>query len=85
MEFTTVLRHYMNFLQKQKFDQLVRIRNNQKGLPIWQHKDEILKMIKANQVVIVAGDTGCGKSTQVILYNGMEGKYILVNCTQFTH
>jgi len=46
---------------------LVRIRNGQKGLPIWQYKEEILEMIKANQVVIVAGDTGCGKSTQVNL------------------
>ena len=43
----------------------MRIRNSQKGLPIWQHKKEILEMIKTNQVVIVAGDTGCGKSTQV--------------------
>ena len=48
-----------------QFDHLVRIRNSQKGLPIWQHKEEILAKIKANQVVIVAGDTGCGKSTQV--------------------
>ena len=81
MEFTAVVRHYMNFLQKQKvrafksfiymndngqFEQLVRIRNSQKGLPIWQHKQEILEMVKTNQVVIVAGDTGCGKSTQVL-------------------
>jgi len=46
-------------------DQVERIKQAQKGLPIWQHKDEILEMIKTNQVVIVAGDTGCGKSTQV--------------------
>ena len=43
----------------------MKIRNSQKGLPIWQHKKEILEIIKTNQVVIVAGDTGCGKSTQV--------------------
>lgn len=42
-----------------------RIKQAQKGLPIWQHKGEILEVIKTNQVVIVAGDTGCGKSTQV--------------------
>lgn len=52
-------------MQLIQFDHLVRIRSSQKGLPIWHHKEEILEMIKNNQVVIVAGDTGCGKSTQV--------------------
>ena len=51
-----------------------RIKQAQKGLPIWQHKEEILEMIKTNQVVIVAGDTGCGKSTQV----GHHGQWNLL-------
>jgi ATP-dependent helicase HrpA len=34
-------------------------------LPITGRKDEILAAIKANQVVIVAGETGSGKSTQL--------------------
>lgn len=50
-----------------QFDHLVKIRSSQKGLPIRLHKEEILKMIRANRVVIVAGDTGCGKSTQVFV------------------
>ncbi|RBP50930.1 ATP-dependent RNA helicase HrpA [Arenicella xantha] len=35
------------------------------SLPICQRRDEIAELIKANQVVIVAGETGSGKTTQL--------------------
>ncbi len=34
-------------------------------LPVSQHKDEIKDLIAAHQVVIVAGETGSGKTTQL--------------------
>lgn len=34
-------------------------------LPAWQKREEILKLIARNQVVLVTGETGSGKSTQV--------------------
>lgn len=34
-------------------------------LPIMSHKQEIISLIKANPVIIVAGETGSGKSTQL--------------------
>ena len=34
-------------------------------LPIFKKKDEIIQKIIQNQVVLITGDTGCGKSTQV--------------------
>ena len=34
-------------------------------LPIVQRKDEILKLVRENQVVVVCGETGSGKSTQL--------------------
>jgi ATP-dependent helicase HrpA len=34
-------------------------------LPVSQHKDEIARAIKDNQVVIIAGETGSGKTTQI--------------------
>ena len=37
-------------------------------LPIYSCKDKLLKITKANQVVLVTGDTGCGKTTQVPQY-----------------
>ncbi|URL07391.1 ATP-dependent RNA helicase HrpA [Avibacterium sp. 21-595] len=35
------------------------------NLPVSQRKDEILNAIKQNQVVIIAGETGSGKTTQL--------------------
>lgn len=40
------------------------VKSRQK-LPIWNFRDQLLKVIEGNQVVIVCGETGCGKSTQV--------------------
>ena len=47
-------------------------------LPITEHRSELLEIIRANQVVIVAGETGSGKSTQLPklcleLGRGVEG------------
>ncbi|CAG36936.1 ATP-dependent RNA helicase HrpA [Desulfotalea psychrophila] len=52
-------------------------------LPIDKHKDEIITAIKENQVIVIAGDTGSGKTTrlpQYCLEVAQEGK--LVGCTQ---
>ena len=38
------------------------------GLPIVGHREEILRAIKDHQVVLIAGETGCGKTTQVPQY-----------------
>ena len=35
------------------------------NLPVALRKDEIIKTIKENQVVIIAGETGSGKTTQI--------------------
>ena len=34
-------------------------------LPCYQKKEEILKCMKDHQVVVISGETGCGKTTQV--------------------
>lgn len=48
-----------------QFDKLRKVQRDRESLPIWQYRDRIVEAIRDNQVVIVAGDTGCGKSTQV--------------------
>jgi ATP-dependent helicase HrpA len=53
-------------------------------LPIFSKKDEIVNAIKQHQVVIVSGETGCGKSTQLPKMcleagRGIAGK---IGCTQ---
>ncbi|XP_078051873.1 ATP-dependent RNA helicase DHX30 [Augochlora pura] len=40
-------------------------REHETNLPILEFKSQILKSIDENQVLVIKGDTGCGKSTQV--------------------
>ena len=37
-------------------------------LPSWSRQGEILQLISDNQVVVLSGETGCGKTTQVDFY-----------------
>jgi len=39
--------------------------NFPEALPISQHREEILRTITENQVVVIAGETGSGKTTQL--------------------
>jgi ATP-dependent helicase HrpA len=53
-------------------------------LPITTRKDDILRVVQQNQVVIISGDTGSGKSTQIPKMcleagRGIAGK---IGCTQ---
>lgn len=45
-----------------KANQLLNIR---KTLPVYQNKDEIMKYLNSNQVTVLIGETGSGKSTQI--------------------
>ena len=36
------------------------------GLPIHKYKEQILKAVRDHRVVFVQGETGSGKSTQVV-------------------
>ena len=41
------------------------LEEERKKLPIWSAREPLLKMIEENQVTILLGETGCGKSTQL--------------------
>ncbi|XP_041476446.1 probable ATP-dependent RNA helicase DHX34 isoform X3 [Lytechinus variegatus] len=68
LEFKKVLLLYLDFNQKQQFNKVVKLRKDQSNLPIARYKETIVEAVRKNSVVIVAGDTGCGKSTQVPQY-----------------
>ena len=44
-----------------------------KGLPIYSHRQEIVEMIRDNQVSVLTAETGSGKSTQLVQYLYEEG------------
>lgn len=39
--------------------------NYPEGLPVSQRREEILKLIEKHQIVVIAGETGSGKTTQI--------------------
>ena len=43
------------------------ILEKRKTLPVWHQKEEFLQVLKANQTLILVGETGSGKTTQVSL------------------
>lgn len=53
------------FREKQKSANYIRMKETRRKLPAWSCMNEILETLHQNQVVIISGETGCGKSTQV--------------------
>ena len=55
-----------------------------KALPIYAHRQSIVEVVKKNQVSILIGETGSGKSTQLVQYLHEAGftEAGLVACTQ---
>ncbi|CAL5338168.1 unnamed protein product [Camellia sinensis] len=53
-------------------------------LPIYSVREELLQVIRENQVVVVVGETGSGKTTQLTQYPREDGYTIngIVGCTQ---
>ncbi|XP_073299865.1 probable pre-mRNA-splicing factor ATP-dependent RNA helicase DEAH2 isoform X1 [Primulina huaijiensis] len=66
------------------------ILDKRKSLPIWHQKDEFLQALKANQALILVGETGSGKTTQIpqFVLEAVEietpdkRKKFMVACTQ---
>nr|XP_043605947.1 DExH-box ATP-dependent RNA helicase DExH5, mitochondrial-like isoform X2 [Erigeron canadensis] len=59
-----------------------------RSLPAYKEKDAILSSITKNQVVIISGETGCGKTTQIPQYilqseiSSLRGATCNIICTQ---
>ncbi|XP_050502195.1 probable ATP-dependent RNA helicase DHX34 [Diabrotica virgifera virgifera] len=80
-DFLLVIKVYQDFQQKMSFSKLRKLKLFQNDLPIAQHKTEIIEKLKASRILLIAGDTGCGKSTQVPQYV-LEAGYNKIVCTQ---
>ncbi|MCL7039666.1 hypothetical protein MKW94_021830 [Papaver nudicaule] len=53
-------------------------------LPIYSQRDELMQVIRENQVIVIVGETGSGKTTQLTQYLYEEGYTTngIVGCTQ---
>ncbi|KAF9173587.1 hypothetical protein BGX21_006665 [Mortierella sp. AD011] len=81
-------RLYDQFMAYQNNPSLARIRDSRKSLPITQYTDEITQKIRENDVIVLVGQTGCGKTTQlpqIILEDfiaNRQGGVCNIICTQ---
>ena len=60
------------------------LKEQRQFLPVFAVKEELLKIIRENSVIIVVGETGSGKTTQLTQYLHEDGytKRGLICCTQ---
>ncbi|KAG0359392.1 hypothetical protein BG005_000866 [Podila minutissima] len=82
----TILKEYEELKAKDVAFQALQM--GRAKLPAWGFKDTLVRAVKENSVVIVCGETGCGKTTQVpqfILDSWIQecvGEYVNIVCTQ---
>lgn len=79
--FLTIVTHYLDFKQKERFQKLKKLRKFQASLPIASYESDIVNAVKNESILVLAGDTGCGKSTQVPQYLHRSG-FDKIACTQ---
>lgn len=80
-QFLQIVLEYLDFCQKETLKKIKKLRQTQAELPVAKYKNEIIEAVAKEQVVLVAGDTGCGKSTQIPQYLRQAG-YESICCTQ---
>lgn len=66
------------------FSQSKTLREQREYLPAFAVREDLLRVIRDNQVVIVVGETGSGKTTQLtqFLYEDGYAKIGMIGCTQ---
>ncbi|KAG7005984.1 pre-mRNA-splicing factor ATP-dependent RNA helicase prp16 [Physcia stellaris] len=66
------------------FSKSKSLREQREYLPAFAVREELLRVIRDNQVIIVVGQTGSGKTTQLtqFLYEDGYAKFGMIGCTQ---
>jgi len=52
---------YTGYVYSQRYYQILEKRKN---LPVWQYKEQFVDIVKQNQIMVLVGETGSGKTTQ---------------------
>ncbi|KAL7901127.1 pre-mRNA splicing factor ATP-dependent RNA helicase prp16 [Trichoderma sp. SZMC 28014] len=76
--------HIKNAEGASDFSKSKTLREQREFLPAFAVREELLRVIRENQVIIVIGETGSGKTTQLtqFLYEDGYGKTGMIGCTQ---
>ncbi|TPX57355.1 hypothetical protein SpCBS45565_g08230 [Spizellomyces sp. 'palustris'] len=56
---------HQEFIAQQQRPQFKKMRSERETLPVWKWQQDIVNAVEENAVVVVEGETGCGKTTQV--------------------
>jgi pre-mRNA-splicing factor ATP-dependent RNA helicase DHX38/PRP16 len=66
------------------FSRTKTLKEQREYLPAFAVREELMRVIRDNQVIIVVGQTGSGKTTQLtqFLYEEGYGKHGMIGCTQ---
>ena len=70
--------------QKSAFAKEKTIKQQREYLPAFACRQEMLRIIRDNTVIVIVGETGSGKTTQLTQYLHEDGytKYGMIGCTQ---
>jgi ATP-dependent RNA helicase DHX29 len=79
--------YYQNiWLQKSSSPRYQHMLASRMQLPMWQFRQQVVDVVEREQVVIICGETGCGKSTQVpsflLEHQLLQGKPCKIYCTE---
>ncbi|XP_063913641.1 putative ATP-dependent RNA helicase DHX57 [Zophobas morio] len=82
-----IAKKFKFMVKDEKYREMLQYR---KKLPVWGFMNDILNTIQQSQVVVISGETGCGKSTQIPQYifddwlvnYEQDPKHIEIVCTQ---
>ncbi|KAG9155200.1 hypothetical protein Leryth_020457 [Lithospermum erythrorhizon] len=71
-------------IQESKSDLEKQLQEDRKTLPIYQYRDALLQAVSDHQVLVIVGETGSGKTTQIPQYLHEAGytKRGKIGCTQ---
>ena len=70
------------FTGKEYTESYYKLLEKRKLLPVWSSKAQILDLVEKNRIVIIQGETGSGKTTQIPQFLLEAGYYGGIVCTQ---
>eukprot|EP01135_Chromosphaera_perkinsii_P002177 Nk52_evm12s218 gene=Nk52_evmTU12s218 len=63
----------VNYEEKLKEAKKMSIQEVRRSLPIYPYREELLKAVEENQIIVIVGETGSGKTTQIMQYLHEDG------------